>query len=252
MFKWIVVSLLMLANYAQANKQTSWVVYQQLKTKPTHGFNFQDNAISPLCVSKLKTRSSDILPVITSVDLNGCQQSLNNQTPTYTNNKNGYLYYYKQNDKKAGYFEYELIGRSNNGLFVIRTRDNHGGKIQYDSIQVIKLSKDHLYYYINPEPENNHLQKQQLKIRNRQNMTLVSEIVGAQACQFAIHSASVNANTLTVAYTLDSELLKTLSKKYKSKVSSDKLKNHHQCAGLAYYNYNLQTFAEPTLAVLIN
>ncbi len=241
----LLTTLLCLPSYG--NIYSEWHLLKSHKAPNNDPFSVNNEIVNPFCVSKLVTAPSDPFPTIASVDLNGCQISHTNLRKIYQNQKNTYLIFYNNNDRHKGYFDYQVIGRTINGLYVIKTSDGRGNRGTFTKIQIIKLGKDHVYHYRNPNPSGNSKTKQ-LNIRTRETMTLVGEIEGAKGCNYGIKEASLSGNTLTVGFYINSEDFQNLKTIHGKKIDTalNNKAEEYQCVGTAYFQYNLQSLSEPS------
>ncbi len=227
--------------------------WQKVTTKtPVSTFAYNNTIINPACVEKLSTNPANIFPTIASVDLTGCENSTKLVNPVFTNGKN-YRYLIDPNNPTQGSFEYNVIGRTTNGLFVIETISHYAQRGKFSKIQIIKLSSDHVYHYRNPNPiGQSQSENKQLTLRPRELMTLVGEIEGAKGCGFGINSITVRGNTITIGFNLNQESLTALEKIYPIKPEKNpNTEKENACLGIAYFDYNLQNLGQPSFVKVV-
>jgi len=107
-------------------------------------FVFQGKPINPACVAMFNSSMSDT-PYISSIILNNCQNSNAAYKTILKNKDNSYYFYNNNKDEREGSYSYKVMGKTNNGIYVLRTLGSGGGTMIADNLLLIRLVNRSLY-----------------------------------------------------------------------------------------------------------
>ena len=127
-----------------ASTQDSSLLDEELKS-----FRFKGKPIHPAVVEELITPLADPLPTIVSVEVEGGHRN-NKARGTPSSNANGYIEYtdpytHGSSPNGNGYFCYRHLGRTAEGIHVLKTLSSGGGSGIFMDIIFIRFEWDDAY-----------------------------------------------------------------------------------------------------------
>src|SRR5690242_6818405 len=103
-------------------------------------FTFQGEPISPVCIAKFDS-SLQHEPVIgTKVAIETCQHTAQATHQNYI----GYYFYVNNKNIDDGEYLYQYIGKTKNGIHILRTINNGGGTGNFTDLLFLKLNDKQL------------------------------------------------------------------------------------------------------------
>lgn len=151
-------------------------------------FNYQQQPINPACVAMFNGSEAD-LPYISAINIATCQHSNAAYQKAYTSADNT-IYFYKNNqDDRDGQYGYQLIGKTNNGIYVLLTKNSTGGTGVFADLLLLRILSGKNYFY--------DLQSNGTKLLTKKTTELkyIGDINIGNHCQ-GISSAKVAGNKL--------------------------------------------------------
>jgi|GEM_PF-891372 len=108
---------------------------------PKENFEYDGKPIHPGCVREFEVALADSPPpIVSAVDVKACVTSNEFYMP-FTNDDQGYIgYEYDLGDGEKGNFSYKFLGKSDGGIYVLKTRSRGGGTMVAESLFLIKDS----------------------------------------------------------------------------------------------------------------
>ena len=103
------------------------------------GFLYQGKPINAPCVAAFNYSVTD-LPAITSIHLLACGHDQTTHTKPH-----GVYYFYKNNkDTQEGTYQYQVLGKTQQGVYVLETAFDTGGTFSMDELLFLTLTHDQL------------------------------------------------------------------------------------------------------------
>lgn len=110
------------------------------------GFTYQNAPVNPACVAMFNSSMAD-LPYLKSINLNVCQHSNAAYQKTMQDNNGGYYFYVNDKDNSQGQYTYKVIGKSTNGIFVVKTNGSGGGTMVASDLLLLRLNTNKDYVF---------------------------------------------------------------------------------------------------------
>lgn len=153
-------------------------------------FTVSGNTIQPACVGLFDQQRTPY-PVVVGVDISRCQGSSNISHMAKSDGSRIYFLY--QNASRSvgdGYYGYQVIGQTTNGIYVLHSFSQLPGDNKiFDALLFIKLEDQYLNIYI---------QSNKAVSEKTTKMLLVGYMPGGDRCSGGIKSANIEGNRLTV------------------------------------------------------
>ncbi len=154
------------------------------------GFLYQHQPIKPACVALFNDFVND-LPYLTSVNLDACEHSQNTITQNTHQGVDGSYYFFNNNlNNSAGRYAYTVMGKTSNGIFVLKTDFTTGGSMDANELLLVKLDQRDQWVISAPgaKPQINKINE----------LTLVGYWIGGDRCVGNFDAVTVMGNTLRV------------------------------------------------------
>jgi hypothetical protein len=119
---------------------------EKLLAEVKSNFTLYGQPITPKAIQLFDAWISDVIPTVYSIDLNATINSNQSFGNIYISNSEickRKTYKVKQEDN--GFYEYAVIGKLSNQMFVLITRENDGGKFTRVNLKVLDLSMKSIY-----------------------------------------------------------------------------------------------------------
>ncbi len=103
---------------------------------------YQGKTVHPGCIYELTPEVADTHPINAAVDLEGCHDS-NRHCGDFTEEK-GVITYRDEALFDQGYFAYESVGRTKNGIDVVHIYHNSGGSGMFQVLLMLRFEKQRI------------------------------------------------------------------------------------------------------------
>lgn len=163
---------------------TSSFAFAQVHPK----FTFLGQPIRPTCVA-LFNSTVENYPYVKAINLRSCQSGRSFPQTTHHNNDSLYFFYKNNRDMDAGAYFYKVLGETANGVYVLHTYNNDGGKGVFDMLLLMRITKEKERVYDNGSSAT---------VQPATFLTLQSYVVGGDRCTGGIKSAKVRGNEVIV------------------------------------------------------
>lgn len=147
------------------------------------GFTLGDKPINAACVAMLNSNGAD-MPFIRSLDMNICQTS--NAGFAKVTEKDGA--YYFDREEGQGWYEYKVIGKTPNGIFVVDTHDNGGGTLTSNDLLLLKLEPGKNVVYDDSKK----------KVMDIVELKMLGYVQGGDRCTGSFKTATLNGYDLVL------------------------------------------------------
>jgi len=104
-------------------------------------FEIDGQPVHPACIYELLTRLSDLRPIRTAVDVQGCVESDEHSGGTVSYLRGG-VWYRNPDVMERRYLAYWVVGTTQGGVHVLETAESGGGSGIFMSVLLVRLSQE--------------------------------------------------------------------------------------------------------------